>query len=170
MGLLDDAIRDHLELKRLRGADPGEVAREQREALEPDLREGSAAGEEELATAVEEQDPENSGESLPARATQSATSTSIAEPVRAPVPSHSESSATVAEETAELDMSSVLDEDETIEDHSGDRAFAADSLAGSPSFDDLNEDQLQWEVPGDSSAGMPPDAGQDDLAADEDGR
>ena len=33
MGLLDDAIRDHLELKRRRGADPGEVAREQREAL-----------------------------------------------------------------------------------------------------------------------------------------
>lgn len=33
MGLLDDAIRDHLELKRRRGADPGEVAREQSEAL-----------------------------------------------------------------------------------------------------------------------------------------
>ncbi len=35
MGLLDDAIREHLDLKRLRGADPGEVAREQREALDP---------------------------------------------------------------------------------------------------------------------------------------
>ena len=35
MGLLDDAIREHLELKRRRGADPGEVAREQREALDP---------------------------------------------------------------------------------------------------------------------------------------
>ena len=34
MGLLDDAIREHLELKRRRGADPGEVAREQREALD----------------------------------------------------------------------------------------------------------------------------------------
>ena len=34
MGLLDEAIRDHLELKRRRGADPGEVAREQREALD----------------------------------------------------------------------------------------------------------------------------------------
>src|SRR5437762_10198246 len=33
MGLLDDAIREHLELKRRRGADPAEVAREQREAL-----------------------------------------------------------------------------------------------------------------------------------------
>jgi hypothetical protein len=34
MGLLDDAIREHLELKRRRGADPGEVAREQREVLD----------------------------------------------------------------------------------------------------------------------------------------
>jgi hypothetical protein len=34
MGLLDDAIRDHLELKRRRGADPGEVAREQQEVLD----------------------------------------------------------------------------------------------------------------------------------------
>jgi hypothetical protein len=30
---LDDAIREHLELKRLRGADPGEVARLEQEAL-----------------------------------------------------------------------------------------------------------------------------------------
>jgi hypothetical protein len=35
MGLLDDAIREHLELKRLRGADPGLVAQEEREALSP---------------------------------------------------------------------------------------------------------------------------------------
>ncbi len=35
MGLLDDAIREHLELKRRRGADPEEVAREQHEALDP---------------------------------------------------------------------------------------------------------------------------------------
>jgi len=28
MGLLDDAIREHLDLKRRRGADPNEVARQ----------------------------------------------------------------------------------------------------------------------------------------------
>ena len=33
MGLLDDAIREHLELKRARGADPTEVERQEREAL-----------------------------------------------------------------------------------------------------------------------------------------
>jgi hypothetical protein len=31
--MLNDAIREHLELKRLRGADPGDVAREERDAL-----------------------------------------------------------------------------------------------------------------------------------------
>jgi hypothetical protein len=35
MGLLDDAIREHLELKRRRGADPAEIERAEREALGP---------------------------------------------------------------------------------------------------------------------------------------
>jgi len=39
MGLLDQAIREHLELKRQHGADPGEVARLEREALGPPVRE-----------------------------------------------------------------------------------------------------------------------------------
>ena|ERR1700733_989467 len=38
MGDLDEAIRDHLELKRRRGADPAEVAREEQEALAPVTR------------------------------------------------------------------------------------------------------------------------------------
>ena len=50
MGLLDEAIREHLELKRLRGADPAEVARMEREALGPVRRaepgaEGSVAAD-----------------------------------------------------------------------------------------------------------------------------
>ena len=40
MGLLDDAIREHLELKRLRGADPSDVAREEDAALGPVRRRG----------------------------------------------------------------------------------------------------------------------------------
>ncbi|HEX4008634.1 MAG TPA: hypothetical protein VHX62_01420 [Solirubrobacteraceae bacterium] len=35
MGLLDEAIREHLDLKRRRGADPSEVERAEREALGP---------------------------------------------------------------------------------------------------------------------------------------
>jgi hypothetical protein len=38
MGLLDDAIREHLELKRQHGADPDEVARQEQEALGPGQR------------------------------------------------------------------------------------------------------------------------------------
>jgi hypothetical protein len=39
MGLLDEAIKEHLELKRRHGADPGEVARLEHEALGPARRE-----------------------------------------------------------------------------------------------------------------------------------
>ena len=39
MGLLDDAIREHLDLKRRRGADPADVERLEREALGPVRRE-----------------------------------------------------------------------------------------------------------------------------------
>jgi hypothetical protein len=35
MGLLDDAIREHLDLKRRRGADPSEIAKEEADALGP---------------------------------------------------------------------------------------------------------------------------------------
>jgi hypothetical protein len=38
MGLLDDAIREHLELRRRHGADPSEVARQEQEALGPPRR------------------------------------------------------------------------------------------------------------------------------------
>jgi hypothetical protein len=43
MGLLDDAIKDHIELKRRHGADPGEIARLEHEALGPARREPAAA-------------------------------------------------------------------------------------------------------------------------------
>jgi hypothetical protein len=45
MGLLDDAIREHLDLKRRRGADPAEVARTEQEALGPVRREAAEAPE-----------------------------------------------------------------------------------------------------------------------------
>ncbi len=48
MGLLDDAIREHLELKRRRGADPSEVARQEHEALGP-ARRTAPPGEDEAA-------------------------------------------------------------------------------------------------------------------------
>jgi hypothetical protein len=43
MGLLDDAIREHLELKRRHGADPHEVERQEQEALGSAVRRGEPA-------------------------------------------------------------------------------------------------------------------------------
>lgn len=45
MGILDEAIRQHLELKRTRGADPAEVTRQEQEALGPVRREPAAGAE-----------------------------------------------------------------------------------------------------------------------------
>jgi hypothetical protein len=49
MGLLDDAIREHLELKRKHGADPDAVARQEQEALGPGQRNEFAQPEPEPA-------------------------------------------------------------------------------------------------------------------------
>jgi hypothetical protein len=43
MGLLDEAIREHLELKRKRGADPTALAHQEQEALGPAVRETAVA-------------------------------------------------------------------------------------------------------------------------------
>src|SRR5215207_2266929 len=51
MGLLDDAIREHLELKRKHGADPEDVARQEQEALGPGMRNEFAQPEAEGAAA-----------------------------------------------------------------------------------------------------------------------
>ena len=64
MGLLDDAIREHLELKRKHGANPEDVARQEQEALGPGQRNEFAQPEapedpepEEPAAPVAEQGP-----------------------------------------------------------------------------------------------------------------
>jgi hypothetical protein len=62
MGLLDDAIREHLDLKRRRGADPSEIERAEREALGPvrrgpeDLDELQSSAEEPLEYGHEEEE------------------------------------------------------------------------------------------------------------------
>jgi hypothetical protein len=59
MGLLDDAIREHLDLKRRRGADPSEIDRAEREALGPVRR---APEELEVPDYAPEAEPERAEE------------------------------------------------------------------------------------------------------------
>jgi hypothetical protein len=52
MGLLDDAIREHLDLKRRRGADPTEIERAERDALGPVRRDPMGSYEADLEHAA----------------------------------------------------------------------------------------------------------------------
>jgi hypothetical protein len=62
MGLLDDAIREHLELKKKHGADAGEVERQEREALgAPKQAEFAAAGDEAAEAPAPDEPDEGAG-------------------------------------------------------------------------------------------------------------
>jgi hypothetical protein len=127
MGLLEDAIREHLELKRLRGADPGQVARERHDALDPPTGEQQAAplgdqvdqnGTEPTAAAPAGEEPAGAeGASVPPMAEESATN--------------------VSEETAELDMQAVLENGEEREDDSLEWEVPA-RASRQPEADDLD--------------------------------
>ncbi|HEY2435554.1 MAG TPA: hypothetical protein VGH93_00115 [Solirubrobacteraceae bacterium] len=131
MGLLDDAIREHLELKRRRGADPGEVAREQRDALDVEEPVASEAGlepgliEADGAEIEGERPADGSGVPVGDEVPQAQ---ELAD-VESPGADHLESTedagrpqagspgaagyglaSTLGEETAEIDMQSVLDQ------------------------------------------------------------
>ena len=154
MGLLDDAIRDHLELKRLRGADPGEVAREQKEALAPALADQDVAIEDDPLLVLEDFVVE-------AHAAPPPVVGSEADPVAAAEAAHAELQNS-GQETAELDMQAVLDADQDPSTDAGAPGgpIIAHAGGGSPSAEDLGEDQLEWEIPGEGSSGSPagPDA------------
>jgi hypothetical protein len=135
MGLLDDAIREHLELKRRRGADPGEVAREQREALDPVPREDRGAeddGDAGVGTAAPELDAE-------AHDADEAVAPVSSEPPADGAASASgdtlDANLANTGETAELDMRSVLGEEE----------------GGGEEEVLVEEDSLEWEVPADAA-------------------
>jgi hypothetical protein len=99
MGLLDEAIREHLELKRRSGADPCAIAREEQEALAPVPADDGAVGDGELAR--------DDVEVVPPTARVSA-----APPVEiAPEHGRLAGFSSIGQETAEIDMQAILDED-----------------------------------------------------------
>jgi len=96
MGLLDEAIREHLELKRRRGAAPALVAREEQQALGP-VRGGEPAVEDVRDTA----NADLTVDAAPRGEDRSDASTHA----------HAEGLSSIGQETAELDMRTVLDEE-----------------------------------------------------------
>jgi hypothetical protein len=149
MGLLDDAIREHLELKRLRGADPGEVIREEHEALGPVVYGGEHAPEETDAEWDAEDD--DSDPEVTSDATSEGAGATDNDPFDQLLPDHDDEDAgqdedeprpaagepvphlTVEQETAEVDMQAMLDSDSGDED--------PDALE----FDD--DQELGWDEP-----------------------
>jgi hypothetical protein len=121
MGLLDDAIREHMELKRLRGADPTVIAQQEHDALGPVLREEDVDdGEDVNDVAVphaESAAPDIGNAAQPA----SPAAGDSSEPQQ---PDHDHADhdsdfANVGQETAELDMRTVLDEQHETADRAG---------------------------------------------------
>jgi hypothetical protein len=108
MGLLDDAIREHLELKRRRGADPGEVAREQRQVLDARPAKDAAASDGDVpAEALEEDHAGLDGSPVPLGRELSDPG---ADEASAQPEGDEPETSTIGQETAELDMQSVLNE------------------------------------------------------------
>ena len=125
MGLLDDAIREHMELKRLRGADPGVLARQERDALGPVVREHDP--EEPALEDGEHGDHEDEGPNPaqddlgnadPAHRNGNGTH-SDSDRSLDPHPERGPDFANVGQETAELDMRTVLDEQHETADRAG---------------------------------------------------
>jgi hypothetical protein len=124
MGLLDDAIREHLELKRLRGTDPGEVARKEREAL------GSSEHLQADTAGSSDEDE------LP-----------IADPTQETPAGdkHSDRSA-LGEQTVELEMESALGSQTGSSSFPTETPNVGSSVGGSSKVD-VREDSLEWEMP-----------------------
>jgi hypothetical protein len=141
MGLLDEAIREHLELKRRQGADPGEIARKEKEALAPVLPdEPSSWGADASPVSPEHEFAESPEGRHPLVSAPAGETT------------HQPDFSTVGQETAELDMQAVLDADGMLD---GTAPVASTGSPGAgqapdPYADSAPQDEaVDWEIPRD---------------------
>ncbi len=136
------AIREHLELKRRSGGDPSAIAREEREAFDPALAE----------------EPTDDA-ALAAEGTSNELETATAGP-EAPASAEHRPEDRVADlaaggqETAELDMQTVMEDDPDAAD------------PGAPEAPPSDDDLLEWELPGERDREPPPEPipGQERLS------
>jgi hypothetical protein len=153
MGLLDDAIREHLELKRLKGADLGDVAREEREALGEDgpaEQAGPGTNPENYnRVEVDSVGPEQDGEG------------------QLTEPGGSLDQVSTGQETIELEMESVFEPDPSPAKHADSEGEAARAHARQTSDP---EESLEWEMPADQelheSAGDSDEGPEDEPVED----
>ena len=151
MGLLDDAIREHLELKRRNGADPGEVAREQQEALDPVFPDASAAPDGDAELPVEHvaaDDGELAEGALAADHAPSVEDTAPAAGQDAPAIADPSSP---GQETVELDMESVLHADAENPGPASSAGPASADQESDPAAYEPEAEPLEWEMPRDGS-------------------
>jgi hypothetical protein len=151
MGLLDDAIREHLELKRRNGADPGEVAREQQEALDP-VFPGASAGPDGDAELAVEPVAVDVGEVAPdgEAAAQAPPAADAAGDEAEHAQATSEPSST-GQETVELDMQSVLHADADGPDPASPAGPAFAGSEASAATYEPEAESSEWEMPGEGS-------------------
>ena len=153
MGLLDEAIREHLELRRRSGADPAELAREEQEALQPiDAGElpawaMSPASLEPAQRDTAQPDPPDIYDDSRVDAAGPPAAAAAVEPVRTVEFGARE----LEQETVEIDMAAVLAQEDAAagDDVRGEAslggAFRARRITGTEAG--FAEEDLEWEVP-----------------------
>lgn len=156
MGLLDDAIREHLELKRRSGADPAVVEREELEALAPVYDDEDALLEDDEAGLVHASD------------------TGVVDTEWAPADDHHDVDPRLADlggggqDTAELDMRTVLEEDAYVAGAAAPVGPVGPVGAVVPTHSGglPEEEPLEWEQPDASDNGSVPEGipGQERLS------
>jgi hypothetical protein len=138
MGLLDEAIRHHLELKRRGGGDPGAIAREEREALAPVFEEPLPAESASMEGAPSDGMPFD-GALVEGGRVDGAGVESVA------------GDSPLSEETAELDVQALIDA-ETAADAAGELAGQAEA----PTVYDCRPRPEIFERPHVTDGGSPP--------------
>jgi hypothetical protein len=133
MGLLDEAIRDHLELKRRSGADPTAVERDELEALAPVLPGEESELDGDYSGLEQEQDVGAAhGDTVPVAAYQGGDA-KLADFEGA------------GQDTAELDMQAVLNEDLKVAEAVSPVGPVGGAMRPAYHEKTLAEEALEWE-------------------------